>query len=108
VLGWYVLIRREGADSPQDPPVARWETSVFGLDWLNDLVKADQAVDLVGNGYPNRYSVAAVSWRFNRRFQLNALVPCLLVAAVRCLTWTERRLRDLAVFAGRAMALIGN
>lgn len=59
MLGWYVLIRREGADSAQDPPVARWETSVFGLDWLNDLVKADKAVDLGGNGYPNRYSVAA-------------------------------------------------
>jgi hypothetical protein len=85
VLGWYVLIRREGADSPQDPPVARWETSVFGLDWLNDLVKADQAVDLVGNGYPNRYSVAAVSWRFNRRFQLNALVPwCLACWSPPC------------------------
>jgi len=37
----------------------RWTTSVFGLGWLDELVAKNQAIDLGGNGYPNRYSIAA-------------------------------------------------
>lgn len=57
MLGWDVLVFREVVGSPK--AIARWETGVFGLDWLDDLVKADKAIDLGGNGYPNRYSVTA-------------------------------------------------
>ena len=32
-------------------------TSVFGLDWLDQLVKEGKATDLGGNGYPNRYTI---------------------------------------------------
>jgi hypothetical protein len=36
--------------------VAVWQTGLGGLDWLDDLVKAGKAIDLGGNGYPNRYT----------------------------------------------------
>ncbi|WP_166213102.1 hypothetical protein [Cognatiluteimonas telluris] len=61
MLGWDVLVFREGADSLKDSALIRWDTGVFGLDWLDDLVKANKAVDLGGNGYPNRYSVTAAT-----------------------------------------------
>lgn len=48
--------------------------------------------------YAHRYLVEAV-WRFNRRFQLEALVPRLLVAAARSSGWSERSLRDVPVWA---------
>ena len=34
-------------------------TSVFGLKWLDQLVKSNKAIDLGGNGYPNKYAVTA-------------------------------------------------
>jgi hypothetical protein len=55
VLGWEVFVTRQGSDAS----VANWKTSVFGLTWLDQLVEENRAVDLGGNGYPNRYSVAA-------------------------------------------------
>jgi hypothetical protein len=55
MLGWYVLVLRGEAVMPDDL-VARWETSVFGLKWLEELVKDGRAKDLGGNGYPCRYS----------------------------------------------------
>lgn len=55
MLGWEVFVTRQ-VDGTR---VARWKTSVFGLRWLRDLVSQHQAVDLGGNGYPNRFSVAA-------------------------------------------------
>lgn len=55
MLGWLVIVTRHGSNAT----VARWETSVFGLKWLDDLVESHRAVDLGGNGYPKRYSIAA-------------------------------------------------
>ena len=55
MLGWDVIVTRQGSDAI----VARWSTSVFGLKWLDSLVESHRAVDLGGNGYPNRYSIAA-------------------------------------------------
>lgn len=48
--------------------------------------------------YAHRY-LAETQWRFNRRFDLVALVPRLLVAAARIKPWPERRLRDVPVFS---------
>jgi hypothetical protein len=56
MLDWEVFVYRP--DSP-DVFIARWTTSVFGLDWLRPLVKAEKVVDLGGNGYPRKYTVAA-------------------------------------------------
>lgn len=46
--------------------------------------------------YGHRYLAEAAS-RFSRRFQFDALLPRLLVAAACCPTLTERRLRDLHI-----------
>ena len=45
--------------------------------------------------YAHRY-LAEAAWRFNHRFDLKILVPRLLVAAARCKTWPERRLRAMS------------
>lgn len=49
--------------------------------------------------YAHRY-LAEAAWRFNRRFQLQALVPRLLVAAARGQVWSESKLRNVPVYAG--------
>ena len=56
MLGWEVFVYR-----PISPDVfiARWMTGVFGLKWLDQLVMNNKAIDLGGNGYPNKYAVAA-------------------------------------------------
>jgi hypothetical protein len=56
MLGWEVFVYRP--TSP-DVSIARWMTSVFGLKWLDQLVKSNKAIDLGGNGYPNKYAVTA-------------------------------------------------
>lgn len=48
--------------------------------------------------YAHRY-LAETQWRFNRRFDLTALVPRLLVAAARLAPWSEDALRDVPVFS---------
>ena len=59
MLGWDVMVLRPELRSTGKPEclLARWTTGVFGLEWLDDLVKEGRAIDLGGNGYPNRYSV---------------------------------------------------
>jgi hypothetical protein len=44
------------SDPPEGARLAVWQTGLGGLDWLNELVKAGKAIDLGGNGYPNRYT----------------------------------------------------
>lgn len=48
--------------------------------------------------YTQRY-LADATWRFNRRFELNALTPRLLVAAARYSPRPERALRDCEIWA---------
>ena len=62
MLGWDVQVFRRHESRPDatgELPLASWQTGVSGLRWLDDLVQRGQAVDLGGNGYPNRYSIAA-------------------------------------------------
>lgn len=49
--------------------------------------------------YAHRY-LAEATWRFNRRFHLEVLVPRLRAAAARGQAWSERRLRNVPVYAG--------
>lgn len=51
--------------------------------------------------YAHRY-LAEAQWRFNRRFDLSALVPRMLIAAVRIRPWPERALRNVPVFPAEA------
>lgn len=57
MLGWEVMVfRQKGGEQVL---VASWHTSVYGLAWLRQLAAAGKALDLGGNGYPNRYVVSA-------------------------------------------------
>jgi hypothetical protein len=56
MLGWEVLVYRPA--SP-DVVIARWKTGPSGLRWLDRLAKDNKAVDLGGNGYPDKYTVVA-------------------------------------------------
>lgn len=68
MLGWHVSIYRQTDDdaaspatteSPKGMRLAVWQTGLNGLDWLDDLVKAGNALSLGGNGYPYRYTATA-------------------------------------------------
>jgi hypothetical protein len=39
--------------------LAVWQTGLGGLDWIQELVEANKATDLGGNGYPCRYTATA-------------------------------------------------
>ena len=58
MLGWEVFAFRSSSAKREDL-IVHWMTSVFGLDWLDRLVKDGKATDLGGDGYPNRYKIPA-------------------------------------------------
>ena len=67
MLGWHISVYRQkdGGASPatmelsEGIRVAVWQTGLNGLEWLEELVKADKAIDLGGNGYPRRFTSTA-------------------------------------------------
>ena len=67
MLGWHISVFRQTdggsspatADSKEGARLAVWQTDVDGLKWLDELVKANQAIDLGGDGYPNYYTAQA-------------------------------------------------
>jgi hypothetical protein len=67
MIGWHISVYRQtdGGRTPAtattDPGVRLcvWQTGFGGLDWLEELVKADHAIDLGGNGYPLRFTATA-------------------------------------------------
>lgn len=67
MLGWNIGVYRmtltENAPSGEGATggvrLAVWQTGLGGLDWITGLVEADQAVDLGGDGYPNRFKARA-------------------------------------------------
>jgi hypothetical protein len=58
MLGWEFFIARK-TDAPGSPALATWRAGLGGTDWLKDLVGKGLAVDLGGNGYPDRYEISA-------------------------------------------------
>jgi hypothetical protein len=67
MLGWNLSVYRQ-ADNRTSPAtkesatnarLAVWQTGVGGLTWLDELVKEGKAINLGGNGYPDRY----IAWR---------------------------------------------
>lgn len=52
---------------------------------------------------PSSYTLseylAEASWRLDRRFELAVMVPRLVVAAVRCPTWSETTMRNVPFWA---------
>jgi hypothetical protein len=67
MLGWHISVYRQTnggespamTNSPEGTRLAVWQAGVGGLDWLDELVKTGNAVNLGGNGYPCRYTVIA-------------------------------------------------
>src|SRR5262249_38147557 len=68
MLGWHISIykQKDGsllpgtAVTPKGPRLAVWQTGLGGLDWLDELVKANKAISLGENcGYPCRYTATA-------------------------------------------------
>jgi hypothetical protein len=45
--------------SPKGKRLAVWQTSIDGIDWIDNLVKDNKAVFLGGDGYPIRYTATA-------------------------------------------------
>ena len=66
-LGWHISVYRQQNDGSSPASfgaghgarLAVWQTGLGGLDWLDDLVKQQNAIDLGGNGYPIEYTAMA-------------------------------------------------
>lgn len=67
MLGWYISVFRQAdggstpakRDAEEGPRLAVWQTGWEGLQWLDELAEAGNAIDLGGNGYPNYYTAQA-------------------------------------------------
>jgi hypothetical protein len=67
MLGWHISVFRQQndgaspatAESEHGTRLAVWQTGLGGLGWLQELVKAGNAIDLGGSGYPCRYTATA-------------------------------------------------
>jgi hypothetical protein len=67
MLGWNIGVYQQpdGGEKPATLGtkgglrLAVWQTGYTGLEWLDELAKADKAVDLGGNGYPTAYTAQA-------------------------------------------------
>lgn len=66
MIGWWIIIdaqtpeERDAPNSDRKTSVlAKWETSISGIDWVVKLVNAGKAVQILKGGYPNRYTANA-------------------------------------------------
>ncbi len=67
-LGWHISVYRQANDgtlpasfkSVLGARLAVWQTGLFGLEWLRELVKQQKAIDLDGGGYPSGFTAQAV------------------------------------------------
>lgn len=67
-LGWHISVYRQQNDGMAPPSfgaahgtrLAVWQTGLGGLDWLDELVAQQRAIDLGSNGgYPTEYAATA-------------------------------------------------
>lgn len=59
MLGWHISVYRKSDGSR----LAVWQAGSHGLEWIDALVKAGDAVNLGGDGYPFRYTATAAILR---------------------------------------------
>lgn len=68
MVGWWITVFQltpeelgEAIDPRSCQPfvLATWESGLGGIEWLQQLVKAGQASQLLGEGYPCRFVAAA-------------------------------------------------
>lgn len=62
MLGWMIIIHAQipGVIPTEDPnthgrELARWDTGIYGLDWVTELEKEGKATAFYGCGYPDIY-----------------------------------------------------
>ena len=92
----HTVIEAGGGRAACEAEGARWVNIVMG----NIKRALDGTYHAFGFfKYAQRY-LAEASWRFNRRFELVALLPRLLVAVARCPAWSESKLRAVPVYPG--------
>lgn len=66
-MSWDISIYRQTnerlspatAESHSGARLAVWNDGLGGLNWVEELVKEDKAIDLGGQGYPSRYTATA-------------------------------------------------
>ena len=71
MLGWHITIytQTKGGGSPAcfgEPTSSRlavWQAGLWGLNWIDDLVKDDKALSLGGNGYHCEYTARILHLR---------------------------------------------
>jgi hypothetical protein len=64
MIGWWIIVTQQtpeerDAASDKEAILAKWETSVSGINWIEALVKTGKATQLSRGGYPNRYTAVA-------------------------------------------------
>ena len=67
MLGWNISVHRQSNDGDQPAfagvgsakKLAVWQTGILGIEWLDALVKDNDAIYLGGNGYPSQYTARA-------------------------------------------------
>jgi hypothetical protein len=67
-LGWHISVYRQKTDGLAAAAfgelggtrLAVWQTELNGLDWFDELVKAQKAIQLGWNGYPMEYTAMAI------------------------------------------------
>lgn len=89
----HTVVRGEGRERCESPSL-RWVNVVLS-NLKRSLDGAYHAFKFFK--YADRY-LAEAAWRFNRRFDLKALVPCLLQAVVQTKPCSEAVLRDAPIF----------
>jgi len=102
-LGAFRAVAQRHAHTVIQAPPGKAGTEVDGARWVN-VVLGNLKRSLDGTchafgffKYAERY-LAEAAWRFNRRFDLKALVPRLLVTAAACPPWPESALRNVPVY----------
>ncbi len=61
MIGWWIVIAQETPEDRDANPdkkigvIASWESSLSGLDWLDQMTKLGKATQLTKGGYPTRY-----------------------------------------------------
>jgi ribosomal protein L37AE/L43A len=102
--GFRAVVDCDHAHTVIDAGGGRAATEVAGARWVNIVLgNVKRALDGTYHSfhffkYAQRY-LGEAAWRFNRRFQLDAIMPRLLVASARCRPWTEGKLRNIPIFA---------
>ena len=67
MLGWHISVFRQQNDGTAPAAfgaghgarLAVWQTGLWGLRWIDELVNEQKAIDLGGNGYPVEYTAMA-------------------------------------------------